>query len=780
MRNAFYELPSDLSENIDTYEREVLQFLADDMPAGVLKAKRVPRGVYEQRNDGVYMLRVRVAGGALEASQAEELAALAEEYADGQLHVTTRQDLQLHDVAIEDTPAIMRRLMAVGLTSLGGGGNTVRNISACPYAGICGHENFDVTPFAQSVTEYLISLRGSYNLPRKYKIAFSGCASDCALAQVADLGFVAQIKNALPGFQIYAGGGMGANSRVADKLIEWIPASEVIRASEAVRRLFDQLGDRGNRNRARLRYVFEKIGPAEFRNRFWKKMELVSREGVPRYEKTTPINNSHTAASQGAPELSSSGGVHCLPQRQEGFVAVHLHLPLGFVSADDFAKLAKLTHDYSEENGLRTTRSQNLIVRFVRRERLDSFVQELLKLGSDMLATNPMRCFVACAGAATCRLGLCMARGAASACSDQLASAGLDSKTLDDLDIRINGCPNSCGQQPVAPIGFYGVAQRCEGRLMPCYRATFGGRCNQDGARLGAVAGQIPAKAMPALLVDIARDFEAGRMNGESFDRYFDRQGNSHFEKLVNSHAKTPAYSQDPEFYRDFGVDEDFSLAGRGAGECGAGVFEVIQADLNAARKAQTPWDRLHATTRALLITRGIDTRSPDEILFEFEKHFVDSGLISDEFRDIIAQGQRHIQGCRQALESCEFDVDRLLERVELLFSTLDSNLEFNPPKNESIQACAADVQTADTASRKLEATQNAELDLRGVGCPLNFVKAKLRLESMQIHDCLAILLDDGEPVKNVPASFQSEGQTIEEITEIRDGNWRVVVKKKR
>jgi len=178
MNEPLYKLPHDLAADIDTYEQDVQRFEAGEIPIGVFKAKRVPRGVYEQRQDGTYMVRVRVAGGVFTNEQARELAGLSTEFGNGLLHVTTRQDVQLHGIAITDTPAIMRRLLAVGLTTKGGGGNTVRNITACPYAGICPHECFDVTPSSLAVTEYLIPLVGSYNLPRKYKIAFSGCAAD--------------------------------------------------------------------------------------------------------------------------------------------------------------------------------------------------------------------------------------------------------------------------------------------------------------------------------------------------------------------------------------------------------------------------------------------------------------------------------------------------------------------------------------------------------------------------------------------------------------------------
>jgi len=776
MTNPYYKLPTDLAEDIDAYERDVQRFLSGELPAGVLKARRVPRGVYEQRQDGTYMVRVRVAGGTLGAEQAQELSVLARQHGNGLLHVTTRQDVQLHDMPLDDTPAIMRRLMDAGLTSKGGGGNTVRNVTACPYAGICPRERFDVTPLAHAVTEYLIPLVGSYNLPRKYKIAFSGCPADCALAQVSDLGFIAEVREGQPGFRVVAGGGMGGHSRVADELFDWVPASDVIRISETVRRLFDELGDRSNKHRARLRYVFERMGVDGFRDRFEEKAQGAKDEGVPEWEGTISLNDSASDGSCVPPAFELVDGVRCLLQRQADLVAVPLHLPLGFVQADDFEKIGQLGLEFSQEKGLRTTRAQNLLIRFVKREDVQRLVDELRRLETDVLSPTPLERFVACAGASTCRLGLCLARGAARAGAEALDDAGLDPATLAALDIHINGCPNACGHQPVGPVGLFGVAQRFEGRLAPCYRVTLGGRCGSDGARLGTPVGQVPARAMPAFLADLASDFQSGRSGTESFPAYFDRMGEEHFEQIVERHVEVPSYEDRPDFYRDFGVNEDFSLAGRGAGECGAGVFEVIQKDLAAADKAQEPFDILLPTARALLITRGVDAQDTDTVLREFETHFIDAGLVAEEFRGLLARARGFTQGWEQAFDGYEDAVERLLDRVKLLYSTLDANLEFHPPEGDG--SGSGSHSGGPTPSPPAPSSPTAELDLRGVACPMNFVKAKLRLEGMDIGEALAIILDDGEPIQNVPASLRGEGQAIEQTEDLHDGHWRVVVRK--
>lgn len=659
----------------------------------------------------------------------------------------------------------MRRLMAVGLTSKGGGGNTVRNVMACPYAGICPAECFDVTACAHAVTEYLIPLVGSYNLPRKYKIAFSGCAADCGLAQVADLGFVAETRDGQPGFRVLAGGGMGANSRLADTLLDWVPASDIVRIAETVRRLFDRMGDRTNRHRARLRYVFERIGSEAFRREFEAAAATVAADGVPLWT-GKPATNPDAGEAE-APPAEIREGIRVVPQRQAGYFAVPLHLPHGFVSAAELAQIGELAAQFSGEGGLRTTRSQNLLIRFVRETDIPALAAALRGLPTDMLTPVPLDRFVVCAGSSTCRLGICLARNAAGACAEALADPAIHRETLDAMDFYMNGCPNACGQQPIGPIGFFGSSKRAGEHLVPCYRVTVGGRCQAAGAQFGTPAGTVPAANLPTFVREVALDFQANRQPGESFVAYSDRVGTAHFAAIADRHSAIPPFSERPDFYRDLGADVPFSLAGRGAGECGAGVFEVIQEDLAAARKAGDAFGILLPAARALLITRGVDAREPDAVLREFERHFIDTELVAEEFRPLLARARARIQGWDAALDGLEAEVARLRDRVELLHSTLDGNLEFHPPENTEPAPAPA-------------AASGGELDLSGVACPMNFVKAKLKLEPLAVGATLALVLDEGDPVQNVPASFKGEGQEIEEMTDLGNGRWRVVVRKRK
>jgi sulfite reductase (ferredoxin) len=556
-------------EDVAQHECDVERFLRGEITSLEMKSRRVPRGIYEQRRDGTYMVRVRVPGGELGAEKARVLAGVASRYGGGTLHVTTRQDLQLHDVNMADTPAVLRELLDGGLSSRGGGGNTVRNITACPYAGMCPAERFDVRPAVQAVTEYLMGQPGSYTLPRKYKIAFSGCGADCALAEVHDLGLVASVRDGVTGFRVYAGGGMGAQSRVGDLMEEWISVKEVLRVAEAIRRLFDRMGDRSNRQRARLRFAVERVGADAFRTLFRQEMKVVAGEAVPDFDgEERPGAEPAEAPWDYRALAEESEGLQVVRQRQSGRVAVLVGLPLGQVHWRALDALAGLAEVYSENRTLRLAQDQKLLIPFVKETDLAAVKRELVKIFDagleQRVATMPVS---ACTGAATCRLGICLSHGAAYACCEAMVRAGFKADTLRFLDVRMNGCPNACGQHPVGTIGLMGSLQRVGERMVPTYRVSLGARRGLGRVRFGKTLGTVPAKALPAFLVKVVRDFEHERVAGELFADYYERRGVDHFLFLLEPFAVVPPYAAAPDFYRDWGRDEEFSLAGRGESE---------------------------------------------------------------------------------------------------------------------------------------------------------------------------------------------------------------------
>ncbi|MDO8586220.1 MAG: sulfurtransferase TusA family protein [Armatimonadota bacterium] len=825
MSKTTYSIPDTVIEDTRAYRHEVERYLAGDLSPIAFRAIRVPMGIYEQRQNDTYMVRVRGAGGVFLPYQAKRVAELSQEFGSGIVHVTTRQDLQMHDALIQDTPAILESLLEVGLSSRGGGGNTVRNVSACPLSGVCADEVFDVTPYALALTEYLIRDRSSFNLPRKFKVAFSGCARDCALGSVADLGFFAHEKDGVRGFSVYAGGGMGAHSSLATPIEEFVPAESIFEVAEATKRLFDKRGDRTNKHRARLRYVLQDAGPDEFRRLYREELEQVKQEGLkapairledeenlarrgspdPAVKMTEGLLTSEHPARRGSPDPADdvTEGLLTWPsddyqtwkdgnvtqQKQECLFSVRIPLPLGIIDASALQIVADLA-ETAGDGVLRTAQDQDMYLTGAPGSNLRPLYDKLKEIGDTdpSVAERQRRCrttckeignslvaapairTVACAGSSTCKLGLCLSRGLA----ETLESNLQDIEWPFGDPIRISGCPNSCGQHPIAPIGLFGSAKRVNGRLVPYYVIVSGGRVAEGAARLAEPAATVPGRAVPDLLKDFLAAAAHERSDGETLPELMDRWGAQYLRRLGHEYDRMPAYDEAPDFYRDFGSAEDFSLAGRGPGECGAGVLDVIALDIESAGAALENSDfyaALVATARALLVTRGLEPKKDREVFAAFSEHLIAPGWVDRRARDLLDAALDFRLGERETLDDLEPEIRALLRRVRELFKSLDSNLSFRldpiapAPTPLSLQA----------PSPEGIAT---ELDLRGVACPMNFVRAKIQLEQIETNAVLDILLDDGEPVRNVPASFAEQGEEVLSVNP-EGPHFRVKVKKR-
>jgi sulfite reductase beta subunit-like hemoprotein len=552
-------LPALLARELEDYARDVARFGAGEMTADEMKAQRVPRGIYEQRREGTFMLRVRVPGGVLAAEQARALSRVAARHGGGTLHLTTRQNVQLHDLRLAETPDVLRALLPAGLTSKGGGGDTARNVTACPYAGVCPAERFDVTPAALAVTAHLLALPGGADLPRKFKIAFSGCGADCALAGINDVGFVARVREGAAGFRVVAGGGMGAVSRVADLLEEWVPAADTVRAAETVRQLFGRVGDRGNRARARLRFAVDRMGVEAFLTLYREALPtVVVAAGYACPTACAPVLSPADPPADPLDLLSQCGGLSVLRQRQPGWVTVPVDVPGGQIRWQELDVVVELAERFSAERGLRTTQGQALQIRWVREADVPALRDRLAAaLGREAADRAARSAIGACTGAGVCRLGLCRAPAAAAACAEELARAGFDPMFLRRMGIHISGCPNACGQHPVASIGLSGVFLKAVGASLPAYRVLLGARRGEGRTRLGTAVGTVPARNLPAFLADLLGEYRASRRPHEAFADYVDRLGAASFEVLALQHGPSPGAEAGPELRRDWGVVSD-------------------------------------------------------------------------------------------------------------------------------------------------------------------------------------------------------------------------------
>jgi len=764
-----YCLPAGLTEDIEQLAGHIAQAQAGEISPAELRAHRVPMGIYEQRELGTFMLRVRLPGGVLLPDHMRVLADVARRHGNGVLHVTTRQDVQVHSVPLDRVIPALHELLAAGLATKGGGGNTVRNITACERAGVCAGEVFDVTPYAVALTEALLPDPLSYRLPRKYKIAFSGCPHDDAGARVNDLGFVAAVRDGVKGFTVYAGGGMGGHSRVGDVLEEFIPADQCHLVAEAIKRVFDQHGNRRNKHRARLRFLVEQIGFEAFRALYEEQLAAV-RASLPA---TLPVRDvpEPAATADAAPVAPAEGFAAwreqlVAPQRQSGRHLVTIPIVLGDIQADALAGLADAVAAHGDGSA-RSTQRQNLVLRWVAEAELPSLHAALAALG---LAGGPaplVRDLVSCAGASTCQLGICLSRGLAQAITEALAGSALDLPRLGHLKISISGCPNACGRHPLADIGLCGAARRAGERLVPHYQVHLGGGARGGETALASGKIIVPARAVPGLITGLLEAF-AQSPRCPDFRAFLDAGGRQQAEELAAAHEQIPSFEEDPTYYRDWGATAEFSLAGRGPGECSAGVFDLIDVDLAGAAEALAQGRLYHATclaARALLITRGEQAPNDAAALALFQKHFVPDA--PTPIGDVIAEA---IQAASAPDAAASFAaapeaVSALVSHVTQLYADMDASLRVAQP--EPAPAPAA----ADTAPQP-----DVERDLVGTGCPLNYVKTKLALEEMAIGQVLLVLLD-AEGVANVPASASVDGHEVVLIREA-DGHWQVFIRK--
>ena len=560
-------LPPAFADDLRKFQDETERFRKGAISAAEYRAFRVPQGVYEQRKEGTFMIRLRLPAGGMLPHQMRCLAAVSGRYGNGVLHLTTRQDIQVHDVSLENLHPALVELHGAGLSAKGGGGNTVRNITGCAEAGVCAQEAFDVSPYIVALTEFMLADPLSYQLPRKYKIAFSGCARDCAGAMVNDLGLLAKRRDGAIGFAVYAGGGMGAQSRVGNLLESFVPADEIHFTAEAVKRVFDLHGDRKNRHRARIRFLIEHGGFDRFRTLYQEELGKLRQGGapalnvreLPRREFSDPSSETSRA---GAPrgvqgEASSRDGFaawrehHVAGQKQAGYCLVQIPRLLGDIPAEALSKLAHVVEAHGEGMA-RATLWQNLVIRWVHDSELPALHRELAARGLAETVAPIVRNTVACAGASTCKLGMCLSRGLARAIVEELNRSGVNLPALGELNIHVSGCANSCSRHPLAHIGLFGIARRVGGRLAPHYVLQLGGRVGEGKTRLAEGKDTVPARNVPALIGDFLRAFQSSPQHPD-YEAFLSAGGREIAQTLAAGRKYVPPFELDKNYYYDCG-----------------------------------------------------------------------------------------------------------------------------------------------------------------------------------------------------------------------------------
>jgi len=818
-------IPTEILEEIETFEEEVTRLQSGETPGDVFKPFRLQFGIYGQRQPDVQMVRIKIPFGGMTANQLRQVAIIADTYATGVGHVTTRQDIQLHFVSLPHVGTIMRKLAEVGLTTREACANTVRNVTACALAGVCPGEVFDVTPYAKTVAYHLLRNPLNQSLPRKFKIAFSGCKQDCALTPIHDVGLLAtRNTQGQIGFKMVVGGGLGSTPRLAKLLREFVPLEDLIPSIEAVLKVFDNLGNRKNRSKARMKFVIDKLGFEEFKKRWETTYESMLQSGATKrgmevsvYPDAPPLimptksgngasgaGNGHHAVkgtSNGSTATEESEGFgrwrkgNVIAQRQEGFYTAAIKLPSGDITTEQMFMLADLIERFSNGN-IRTTINQNFIVRWIPESYLQPFYHELAKHGLGDPGAEGVEDIVACPGTDTCGLGITSSKGLARALAE-VFPAGNTPDDLKGVNVKISGCHNSCGQHHIATFGLHGVGKRVADHVAPVYELHMGGKVNGTAA-IGQLIVKVPAKNVPAAVNHILDLYRRDRKDGESLPNFIERTGKLKLKDELIPYTILPSYQEDPTFYVDWEGDQEFTVEDLGPGECAGGALEMIdnrileaeqelyQARLLAEKHQYAiainkAYRAVVAGAKAILVTEGIDPNSDEETLSECDRLIAAKGLIPEAFHSIaekfgdlgtketspdftkakMAFAKQFVDVCREATE--QIGQDLKLQPVELGEGQSETNGTPSPDQTPEEAASSATV-----------------YDLRGVACPMNYVKTKLKLEMMDDGEQLEVWLDAGDPIRNVPQSLRNDGHKVlkQEPMDSDEQHFKVLVEK--
>ena len=578
--------PWGLPEEIKTIEDMIKLYRSGKISEDEFRRFRLQNGAYGARlNPDYTMMRIKVPAGILFPDQLRKLANLSEAFSIGSVHVTTRQNIQMHWIYLDDVPEVERGLVEVGLTTREACGNTVRNVIASPFAGVCKNELFDVTPYAKAIARFFLRNPICQNLPRKFKFNFA-CCEEHNMAKIADIGLVPAIKEEngkkVRGFKVYIGGGLGPASFIAHQLEEFTSEEQLLPTSIAVIRLFDRLGDRVHMHRNRMRYLVHDLGFDKFKELVLKERMIVNatksihiklniKEGR-KPERTLSIK------PYNAPEgFARWFATNVMEQKQKGYSSVLIPLQMGDITATQLRALAAIVEEFSIENAIIATPKQDFVLRWVLNSDLVKVYKRLLEAGLAKPGAMSITSAVACVGTTSCNLAITNSHRLGKEIQRRLLEIELDQdKDLEGTTIHISGCPNSCGQHMIGTIGFYGGASRVNNSLAPTYNMLIGGKLG-DNARLGKTLTRVPAKkVIDAILklIEVYKEEKGNEKFVEWIDRVIEGKGNKikdlkDLKKVIDEAVEMPSPQEDPDLYMDYGNDAQF-IARTARGECAA------------------------------------------------------------------------------------------------------------------------------------------------------------------------------------------------------------------
>ena len=638
-----------VEKDIIELEKKIRLFKEGKIDGEKFRSLRLARGVYGQRQEGVQMIRIKIPFGKLTVRQLARIADVTDEYSTGKMHLTTRQDIQIHYVSLDRTPQLWAELEKDEVTLREACGNTVRNITASEKAGIDPNEVFDVSPYADQLFRYFLRNPVCQEMGRKFKIAFSSSEQDSAFSFIHDLGFIPKIEvrdgKEIRGFKVLIGGGLGAQPYLAEVAYEFLEEQFIVPFTEAVLRVFDRYGERKRRHKARLKFLLQEIGLTELLNLVQAEQKAVAQKSV----WLDRQNNIQTEfeGSIDFPKIDLSQDqayqawrkTNVFEQKQAGFYGVYLKIQLGNFTTAQARQLVAIVPKFAA-NDFRTTINQGLVLRFVPLAALESLYLELKKIGFADTGFDSVADITACPGTDTCNLGISDSTNFSVVLEKTIREEYPDLVFNNEIKIKISGCPNSCGQHGLASIGFHGSSLKANGLVLPAVQVLLGGKAGINGTgRVADKVLKVPSKRGVDALRWVLNDYEANAFDGEYFSDYYERQGEKYFYHLLKPLTDLTNLSQDD--FIDWGSQESFEVI-KAVGECAGVIIDLFQTLLFETEE-KLDWaieafqnkrfsDAIYHAynvhingAKAALLNKGIETNSQHSVIKEFDVHFVQS-----------------------------------------------------------------------------------------------------------------------------------------------------------
>ncbi len=732
-------------EEIDRYEEAVRAFLNNEIDPDRFMALRLQHGMYGQRQNGVHMVRTKIPGGKLSIKQLEALADVTERYSsDDYGCVTTRQDIQIHYVPLQDTPAVMRRLGEAGMTSREACGNTIRNTTACALAGECPRAHTDITPFVDAITERFLRHPLTQHLPRKMKFSFSACEADCALGMMHDIGIIATYENGRFGFKVVAAGGLGIKPHQAITIEEFLEEKELLPCIEAVIALHSRYSDRTKRSRSRIKFLVDKFGATEFVEKY---KEEFSRTKAAFAGQTFPQGK----WQQGKECETFEGGAprRIFPQKQDGLSVIPIRLNTGDLKISQMRGIANIM---KAENltDLRTTIGQNLMLVNVPNERIEAVTNALNELGLDIPKAGDD--VVSCPGTTTCRLGIT---------SSKLVAKQIDGGSS-DLRIRVSGCHNSCAQHHIADIGAHGEGKRRHGKLIPHYMLHIAGKGTANGT-IALKGPAVPTLRLKDAIERIKDDYEQNS-DDETFFTWAHNKGEDYFKKLLADLSEVLP-EEVASLAKDHGDRDSFKLTNFGGGECAGAAQEIVSANFAEAAHERNYRDAFllqRKYTESIECAKELCRLIGESLLFlAGQKGTSDALETAKKLKDAEHENAAFATELEEIVTTLiELDEDFNQER----FNTINEKLDEWTAK--AALACQKqdsqlDLRDSLPPGGIKSATTDREVDLSNFGCPLHYIKARNAIKEFQSGDTVTFLLDSGESATQVAGSLESDGHEV-------------------